>query len=358
MKKIRLLAALVTLTGVLWASSGYLEGTADPGGEQIPPLPDVPPQQKVGKIESALAEYWLAQVDTFGAALGAQQLQDVRLVDGLAEVQIDAAPGREAEVRSVVESLGGRVHLTYENLIEALVPPAALMSLANDDAVQFVRRPFYAQPAAVTSEGLSLSGVSAWHAAGIRGAGVKVAVIDVGFAGYESLLGTELPPASRVVYRNFATSRSTSKHGTAVAEIIADIAPEASLALLEIHTNVQLLNAIQFAAENGYGIVNMSIGTHETPGDGSGIVEQIIESLSNFMIFSVAAGNERLGHWWGPWRDLDGDGWLEFAVGDEVNRVCFDKSFGCDGLVFLPGDVIEVTLRWRDSWVGHATTWI
>lgn len=84
MKKIRLLAALVTLTGVLWASSGYLEGTADPGGEQIPPLPDVPPQQKVGKIESALAEYWLAQVDTFGAALGAQQLQDVRLVDGLA----------------------------------------------------------------------------------------------------------------------------------------------------------------------------------------------------------------------------------------------------------------------------------
>ncbi|MCS7294233.1 MAG: S8 family serine peptidase, partial [Dehalococcoidia bacterium] len=355
MKKIRLLAALVTLTGVLSASSGYLEGTADPGGEQMPPLPDVPPHQKVGKIESALAEYWLAQVDTFGAALGAQQLQDVRLVDGLAEVQIDAVPGREAEVRSVVESLGGRVHLTYENLIQALVPPAALMSLANDDAVRFVRRPFYAQPAAVTSEGMSLSGVSAWHAAGIRGAGVKVAVIDGGFAGYESLLGTELPPASRVVYRNFATSRSTSEHGTAVAEIIADIAPEASLALLEVGTYLEFIAALDYAYSQGYHVFNASLAYPVFPSDGTSRVSKAVEERSSQLLPVISAGNHAQAHWYGNWADGNNNGYLDFVSGNELNTICPDSASCSLASLLLGGDNVRVILKWRDSWPGACT---
>src|SRR6516164_9416907 len=40
---------------------------------------------------------------------------------------------------------------------------------------------------------LARSGADRWHAAGYRGQGVKVAVLDVGFRGYRKLLGTVLP---------------------------------------------------------------------------------------------------------------------------------------------------------------------
>jgi len=260
----RAFALLAAAAFVIWASLGVFSGAAQPGsdGFQLPPVGDS--GTKLPKIESALAEYWLAQVDTFGAA-GAVARQEVPLVDGLVHVEIDAVPGREDEVRAAVGGLGGRVHLSWENLVEALVPPQALMSLAEHDAVRFVRRPSFVEPMAVTSEGVSLSGVSQWHAAGIRGAGAKVAVIDLGFYGYEALLGTELPPASRVIYRNFAPQRSTGRHGTAVAEIIYDIAPEAQLALLEADTVLQVLSALEFAKGNGYTIVNMSFRVSSIP---------------------------------------------------------------------------------------------
>ena len=48
----------------------------------------------------------------------------------------------------------------------------------------------------------SVVGADAWHAAGHTGRGIKVAILDGGFEGYESLLGTELPatvPAAKVV---------------------------------------------------------------------------------------------------------------------------------------------------------------
>lgn len=176
---------------------------------------------------------------------------------------MEAEPGAEAEVSRAIASAGGRVNLTYENQLQALLPVPQLVPLANHPSVRFIRRPAYAEPLAITSEGLNLIGVSSWHAAGHRGQGVTVAVIDVGFAGYESLLGTELPPSSRVTYRNFAVTRSmTNVHGTAVAEIIADIAPEARLLLLEAHTDIELLSAVEWVANQGAHILNLSLGNH------------------------------------------------------------------------------------------------
>src|SRR5262245_59084281 len=44
------------------------------------------------------------------------------------------------------------------------------------------------------SELLELMGVRAWHARGWRGRGLKVAVLDSGFSGYQAHLGAALPP--------------------------------------------------------------------------------------------------------------------------------------------------------------------
>ena len=43
------------------------------------------------------------------------------------------------------------------------------------------------------TEGIPVVGADKWHEAGFTGAGVRIGVLDLGFAGYEKLLGTALP---------------------------------------------------------------------------------------------------------------------------------------------------------------------
>ena len=93
--------------------------------------------------------------------------------------------------------------------------------------------------AAVVSEGAAAHGAPAWHAAGIKGQGVKIGIIDTGFEGFRSLMGTELPASvqqdatptsacSLQTSRTATTPAESKLHGTAVTEAAFDIAPEAT----------------------------------------------------------------------------------------------------------------------------------
>ena len=111
-----------------------------------------------------------------------------------------------------------------------------------------------------------------------------LAIIDSGFIGYKDLLGSELPAA--VTVRNYADADSedpdladtTSEHGTGVAEIVHDIAPDAQLYLIKISTNVDLDQAVTFALSQGIDIISVSMGWYNvTPGDGSGEFASMVE---------------------------------------------------------------------------------
>src|SRR5207248_10387511 len=114
-------------------------------------------------------------------------------------------------------------------------------------AVGEVRAPATPYPQAV-DEGVAASNASAWHTAGYDGAGVKVAVIDTGFYGYQSLLGTALP--SSVTAIDHCSGQITAspddggtKHGTAVAEIGHPMAPGAQLWLRSGDDDIRLAPA-------------------------------------------------------------------------------------------------------------------
>src|SRR5437870_1429202 len=74
---------------------------------------------------------------------------------------------------------------------------------------------------------LARLGVDRWHAAGVRGQGVKVAVIDSGFRGWRAFLGHALP--GRVLARSFrldsALESRDSQHGILCGEVIHTLAP-------------------------------------------------------------------------------------------------------------------------------------
>ena len=77
-------------------------------------------------------------------------------------------------------------------------------------------------------------GADIWQGQGYNGQGTKVAIVDLGFQGYEDLLGTELPDS--VVARSFRADGDITGggevHGSGCAEIVHDVAPSAQLYLI------------------------------------------------------------------------------------------------------------------------------
>jgi subtilisin family serine protease len=203
--------------------------------------------------------------------------------------------------------------------------------------------PWRAPAAAATS----LIGADRWQEAGFSGHGVRVAVLDAGFAGYQEALSVTLP--ERLVTRSFRTDRQMdggTDHGLRAAEIVHEIAPRAQLYLVNFSTLPQLEQAIDYLVAEEVAIVSFSLGyIHNGPGDGSGPVDDIItRGAEAGQLWTVAAGNWAEQQWSGIFDDTDGDSLHEFAPG--VNRVRHH---------FEAGDLITVSLRWDDPW-GAACT--
>src|SRR5437764_10880538 len=78
---------------------------------------------------------------------------------------------------------------------------------------------------------LARLGADRWLAAGARGQGVKVLVIDSGFRGWRTQLGAALPRL--VLARSFRADASLegrdSQHGVMCGEVIHTLAPDAEL---------------------------------------------------------------------------------------------------------------------------------
>jgi len=232
-------------------------------------------------------------------------------------VIIEARPGLSDRAATTARRLGATSEGTYQNLIQALVPLASLETLARMGPVEFVRPPLRPVPL-VTGEGVALINADGWQALGVTGAGVKVAILDLGFQGYASLLGTELPNTVTVMsFRadsDIGGGTPGTPHGTAVAEIVHEVAPGAELYLVNFDTEVELANASQWLTGQGVEVINASWGFFVSgPGDGTGVVNDVVStSTAAGTLWSVAAANHAQKHWSGPFLDTDADLFHEF----------------------------------------------
>lgn len=269
---------------------------------------------------------------------------------GKASVTVEIRARRPAAVRALVERLGGIVDVSYRGLVEATVAADRLGTLAREPSVRFVGAPLHPVPEAVRGEGVGATGAARWHAAGLRGAGARVAIVDIGFAGWrESRANGDLPRSTVAV--NFCPvamdGPSAFDHGTAVAEIVAEMAPAARLYLICVQTVAALGQAKEYAKVNGIQIVNHSASWfNSSRGDSSGAADTpagiVADARAAGILWVNAAGNRAQQHWSGTFSDGDGDGWHEFAPGDEGNTI-----------VIPPGIRSCVALKW-DGWPGTA----
>ena len=217
--------------------------------------------------------------------------------------------------------------------------------------------------------------------AGFRGQGVKVGVIDLGFSGLTSLMGSELPanvqgrcytdigefshslsdcdvvdeisPGTPPECIEAAQRRAplNAVHGTAVSEAVIDMAPEVSLYVANPISRADMQDVVEWMASEGVSVINYSVSSiFDGPGDGTSPstvspLNTVNQAVANDILWVNSAGNNADNTWFGGYSDPDGDGAIGFGgQNDEIIDLPFSEC-----------GRYTVQLRWEDSWDAATT---
>ena len=283
------------------------------------------------KLEGVLARIqknWVSQKRALAKAT-AKQYSGVAIDGKNITVVLEPRNGRLSESIDLgaLSNLGVGIVAQSRHLVAVSAPISALESLTHVAGVQFVRLPIKPRPL-VVSEGVERVKASVYSRSGFTGRGVKVGVIDIGFVGVPSLQDRgELP---QVFYRDFSRegifergslSEDAMVHGSACAEIVHDIAPDAEIHLYKVGNFVNLENAKDAAIQEGLDIVTVSLGWDFARGfgDGTGIACEIVDdAFQNNVLWVNAAGNEAKRKISAQLSDPDDDGFHNFDGGNET----------------------------------------
>jgi len=272
---------------------------------------------------------------SWGIGGGAALLLAVLLAAGSSElpgtthrvrVVIEAKPGHVQAAAAAARRAGAKPEVVYRNLVQVLAPASSLERLAASPSVSSVRPPLLHVAEAIPGQEVAASKASSLQAGGLTGLGVKIAVIDVGFRGVQEAEQSGDLPGDTVV-RSFCGDASTTKHGTAVAEIVHEMAPGATLYLICIDSEATLGRAVDWVLNQRIPLINHSVGWL-SGGRGDGVQNRIDraspddiahKAFDNGVLWVGAAGNFGQSHWSGTFSDPDGNTWENFAPGDEGN---------------------------------------
>lgn len=240
--------------------------------------------------------------------------------------------------RILISSMGVSVKRRYRNQILVTLPLPLVTAIArNLNGQARIRLPFYPMED-VTSDGVQIIGGNDFQSLGMTGQNVRVGIIDDGFQFLtDAQRAGELPADLITVDIPGTGIETTTDHGTAVAEIIHDMAPGAELHLLRIRNDVDLGIAKDYAIANQIQIISHSAGWFNTAFyDGTGPICDIANDASAHGILWVnSAGNAADQHYQATLTDRDNDLRHEFADQDEAL-----------GFTALFGSIIYIYVNW------------
>ena len=265
------------------------------------------------------------------AEIQQSQLHRASAVGTVPMVNAEVLTADSKAVAAQVRALGGDVTGEVPGaLVQAMVPAAAADAIANLRSVTDVRSPRRAghvpsdravfqrvgarlRTQVATGFGgtkgseVESTGAYEWQLGGNLGAGVKVGIVDyfdfnpaiwtvdrqgaVPDAAHQFCLDTSTLPT---LCTGTQITGNTNIHGSAVAEIVKDMAPGAGLYLASVGTTADLQAAINWFAANGVHIVTRSLGAaFDGPGDGTGPLDAIVDSaVAQGITWFNSAGND------------------------------------------------------------------
>ncbi|HEX9654825.1 MAG TPA: S8 family serine peptidase [bacterium] len=188
-------------------------------------------------------------------------------------------------------------------IVQGWVPFTQFDDLANLDYVSLITPPDYAihMTGSVTTEGDAILRANEVRSnLGITGSGVRVGVISDGIDTRLNAIATQDLPALIGIYSKMS---GEGDEGTAMLEIVHDLAPGAGLAFAGPNTSLEMVSAIRFLADSifsgaGCQIVVDDLGFITEPAFQDGIIAQAVNGVAaTGTIYFTAAGNIASDHY-------------------------------------------------------------
>jgi hypothetical protein len=336
---------LALLLVALVEASGAPQGTLDEG-----PLPPPTPRRSSPNLDSRLAQ--LAEIDRREGREAASRFAAGNAIplDARQRVRVLIHPGiasstvAERAIAARVLAFAGDVQGRVGDLVEARVAIEAVEWISGPREIGWIEPAPLPVSMQVTSQGVAVTQASEIleDGASYRPSAepIRVGVLDLGFEGYSNLLGSELP--SSVTTRSFhplGIGGGGVAHGTACAEIVHDMAPDAQLYLANFDTPSEHGQAVDWLVSQRVDVISYSIGWYNTgPGDGRGMVnDQVRRATTAGVEWVGSAGNDAETHWEGIFSDTNGDSWHNYTSTDEGNTISLRE-----------GDLFIAFLNWDD----------
>lgn len=223
------------------------------------------------------------------AVEGTQVDREVRFVATLNDdAKLD--PGVQSRYRTVYDREGARQLQGTASLSE-------LRSLSNEPGVGAVRiksdEPIRDRRPA---PGVARIGADRLHEKGVTGEGVTVGVIDSGFQLDHPKIAGHVS-----AYRSFSEDEG-NLHGTAVAGVVADTAPDAELHLAAVGPTTspsEYRRAVAWLRASGADVIVDAGSYFGEPGESGHGIEAVAANASEDVVFVTSAGNYAQRHWAG-----------------------------------------------------------
>jgi subtilisin family serine protease len=353
-------ALLVVAAGAIYLV--HVRDTAPPPPEITAPesldelaerYPALAPTLTDPELGSVYKEFMVAYEEGgHDAALELARQRDMLTPQGDVAITLILDTAENATLVAQLENVGVTVASAYQDRVNVAVPVALIEAQLQSDepgaifdrltelehviSVQLPEQRIH-NGSTIPGEGVAVIGADAWHQAGITGAGLRVGVLDLGFANYEDLLGEELP--NDVPLATFGWYDDAEVHGTACAEIVHEVAPDAELFFAWYDgSDAAMGEAVDWLLDQGVDIISHSASGMVGPRDGSEWDARLVDDLAAQGILWVnSSGNEALSHYRSVFTDEDNDDLHEFASGEE-------------SLALYNLGYVDVALTWEDDW--------
>ncbi|HYC21161.1 MAG TPA: S8 family serine peptidase [Candidatus Bathyarchaeia archaeon] len=240
-----------------------------------------------------------------------------------------------AETIAALRSRGARFErhpIVNFDTIEVELPAARRDGVARLPFVRSLGAPGRVAPAAppYDSAGLPVIRATDAHTNGILGAGARVAIVDEGFHELDATIGaSELPPVtldeqflvsadgSSIASGSSLDGLGTNAHGSACAEVVGEVAPQAAISLYAVTSSAGIEAAIRHAADQGMNVILVALAEIRTLGDADPATNRYVDDVA----YARAKGTT-----------------VVFAAGDEAQRHYSATFAACGASCGAQGD--------------------
>jgi subtilisin family serine protease len=276
---------------------------------------------------------------------------------GVVEVYLHMRLITPANLRTL-QQYGVQTHRVNQRFrtIYAAMPINALETVAALPFVRWIGPPSYSvrRTGSVTSEGdIAMRTAELRDNLGIDGSSVRIGIISDSLLDLQASVNSgDLPPEVRILDAGSDVVEATDE-GRAMAEIIHDLAPGATLLFHSgFPTSLDTIAAIQALTDANVNILVDDIGFLDEPVFEDGPVAQTVqEAIDKGIVYVTAAGNDAERHYRGTYKEFDpndGDPEMnlhDFGGGDTTMAVRIDRKGS-----------LTVILQWPNPFDGSANT--